>query len=141
MKILIIHASAGAGHFKAAESIYSGIKKSTGHDAVLVDALDYSSPFFKKLYTGTYYFLISKLPWLWGFFFWLLDIDCLQPLVRFVRRIYNTINTGKLHRFLKEEQFAQPEGITFDPSGNLYISNEGSGGLGNILQVTLETNK
>jgi uncharacterized protein YjiK len=46
----------------------------------------------------------------------------------------------KLH-VLKEEQFAQPEGITFDPSGNLYISNEGSGGLGNILQVTLETNK
>ena len=43
----------------------------------------------------------------------------------------------KLH-VLKEEQFAQPEGIAFDAAGNLYISNEGSGGMGNILQVTLD---
>ncbi|RKS53000.1 uncharacterized protein YjiK [Gillisia mitskevichiae] len=43
----------------------------------------------------------------------------------------------KLHVF-KEEQFGQPEGLTFDASGNLYISNEGSGGLGNILKVTLD---
>lgn len=46
----------------------------------------------------------------------------------------------KLHVF-KEEQFGQPEGLTFDSAGNLYISNEGSGGLGNILQVTLDKKK
>jgi len=43
----------------------------------------------------------------------------------------------KLH-VLREEQFGQPEGLTFDDEGNLYISNEGSGGLGNILKVTLD---
>jgi uncharacterized protein YjiK len=43
----------------------------------------------------------------------------------------------KLH-VLKEEQFGQPEGLTFDDQGNMYISNEGSGGLGNILKVTLD---
>jgi len=105
MKILVIHASAGAGHLKAAESLTNGLKKSTEHDVILVDALDYSSPFFKKLYTGTYFFLISKVPWLWGFFFWLLDIVWFQPTIRCVRRIYNTVNVGRLHRFLQEEQF------------------------------------
>ena len=43
----------------------------------------------------------------------------------------------KLH-VLREEQFGQPEGLTFDDQGNLYISNEGSGGLGNILKVNLD---
>ncbi len=105
MKILVIHVSAGAGHFKAAESLYNGIKSTTEHDVVLVDALDHSTPYFKELYKGTYFFLISKVPWLWGFFFWLLDVAWLQPFIRFVRRLYNMVNTGKLHQFLQEEQF------------------------------------
>jgi processive 1,2-diacylglycerol beta-glucosyltransferase len=105
MKILVIHASAGAGHFKAAESLYNGIRKSTEHNVVLADALDYSVPYFKGLYKKTYFFLVSKTPWLWGFFFGLLDIGWLQPVVRFARRLYNLANTGKLHRYLRDERF------------------------------------
>ena len=45
--------------------------------------------------------------------------------------------TKKLHVF-QEEQFPQPEGITFDNEGNLYISNEGAGAMGNILKVRLQ---
>lgn len=105
MNILVIHASAGAGHFKAAEALYKGIQNTTAHEAVLIDALDYTSPFFKTFYKGTYYFFISKMPWLWGFFFWLLDISWLQPVVRWGRRLYNSLNAGKLHRYLEESQF------------------------------------
>jgi secreted PhoX family phosphatase len=35
-------------------------------------------------------------------------------------------------------QFAQPEGITFSPQGDLYISNEGKKVPGNIMQVELK---
>ncbi|MDQ3051652.1 MAG: SdiA-regulated domain-containing protein [Bacteroidota bacterium] len=37
---------------------------------------------------------------------------------------------------LSNKVFKQPEGITFDQSGNLYISNEGKSGKGNILKFS-----
>jgi len=105
MKILVIYASAGAGHLKAAEALYNGIKKIGGHEVVLVDVLDQSTQIFKKFYKWIYYILIAKVPWLWGFFFWLTDVSWLQPLIRLARRLYNTINVQKFHKFLKKEQF------------------------------------
>ncbi|MHB1178683.1 MAG: SdiA-regulated domain-containing protein [Daejeonella sp.] len=39
---------------------------------------------------------------------------------------------------LKGSDFPQPEGITFNPEGKMYISNEGGKQPGNILQVELE---
>lgn len=41
----------------------------------------------------------------------------------------------KLH-FLDESDFPQPEGLTFDPSGNIYISNEGNPGTIHLIQLT-----
>ena len=40
MKILVIHATAGAGHKKAAEAVYNGIKQHTTHQVQIVDSLD-----------------------------------------------------------------------------------------------------
>ena len=105
MKILVIHASAGAGHLKAAEAIYQGLIRDSRHHVVLVDALDYTSPFSKKLYREAYAFVISRMPRLWGFLFSLLDVNVLQPFVRKVRRAHNALSAGKLHRFLREEKF------------------------------------
>jgi len=105
MKILVIHASAGAGHQKAAEAIYNSIKKHTDFDAQCVDALDYTNPFYKKLYRKTYALLISKCPQAWGFFFWFADIRFLLRIVQWARRLFNTINAQKLHKFLKKENF------------------------------------
>ena len=39
---------------------------------------------------------------------------------------------------LSGNEFAQPEGITFKPNGELYISNEGPKQPANILQVTIQ---
>jgi processive 1,2-diacylglycerol beta-glucosyltransferase len=104
MKILVIHATAGAGHKKAAEGIYNALK-TTNHQAHLVDALDYTNPVFKWMYPEVYTFMVTKIPILWKFFFWLLDIPLLQPLVRIVRRIYNGINAHGLERFIVQEKF------------------------------------
>lgn len=105
MKILVIHATAGAGHKKAAEAIHHGLTAAAGHDARLVDALDYTNPFFKLTYPNTYSLMVTKAPWAWQFFFWVLGIRWLQPAVRIVRRIYNGLNAGKLQKYLIDEQF------------------------------------
>ena len=41
--------------------------------------------------------------------------------------------------FLNTDEFAQPEGISFTNTGDLYISNEGKKGTGNILKVSIES--
>jgi len=105
MKILVIHATAGAGHKKAAEAIFHGLKARGGVDAYLVDALDYTNPFFKASYPWFYSFIVTRLSWAWGFFFALLDIPWMQPAVRTVRRLYNGFNAQALQKFLIEEKF------------------------------------
>ncbi len=105
MKILVIHATAGAGHKKAAEAIFHGLEAQGGFDARLLDALDYTNPFFKKTYPLFYAFLVTRLPWAWGFLFALLDIPWVQPLARGVRRLYNSFNAQALQKFLIQEQF------------------------------------
>lgn len=104
MKILVIYATAGAGHRKAAEALYHGLESST-HNVVLVDSLDYTSRFYKYLYSGSYTFVISYLPWLWGTLFSILDLPWLVPVVRLFRRIHNSLNAPSLARYLKEENF------------------------------------
>ena len=105
VKILVIHASAGAGHRKAAEALYNALKKDKRFDARIVDALDYTSPWYKATYAGSYSFMITWCPWLWAFFFGLIDYPWLLPTVRMMRRINNSLNAQPLERFLKEEQF------------------------------------
>ena len=104
MNILVIHATAGAGHKKAAEAIFNALQR-TPHHVRIADALDYTHPFFKKSYVFAYVFLVTKLPLIWQFFFGLLDIPALWPLVRWVRRVYNGTNAGALEKFLITEQF------------------------------------
>ena len=45
---------------------------------------------------------------------------------------------GKVSRLLDlGKSFAQPEGIAFSPGGEIFISNEGSKGTGNIMQIEI----
>ncbi len=105
MKILVIYATAGAGHRKAAEAIAQGLACCPDHQVHLVDALDYTSRLYKFVYTRTYTFLISRVSWLWGSLFSILDWRPLLPFIRVLRRIQNTVHAGALARLFLQEQF------------------------------------
>lgn len=105
MNILVIHASAGAGHQKAAEALGAALQAIYPNQSVCRDALDYTSRLFKQLYRRTYSFCISRVPWLWGILFYILDVPLLQPGIRVLRRIQNHAQARLLELYLIEEQF------------------------------------
>ena len=52
--------------------------------------------------------------------------------------VLNADGTIKARYKLNNAEYSQPEGITFSPGGELYISNEGKKESGNILQVNIQ---
>lgn len=106
MKVLVIYATAGAGHRKAAEAVHHALGSVVPDgQAELVDVLDYTSPFYKFLYNRTYTFLVSHMPWLWGFFFRLLEYRWMVPLMQAWRRVYNILNSRRLAEYLVARDF------------------------------------
>jgi processive 1,2-diacylglycerol beta-glucosyltransferase len=105
MKALVIYATAGAGHRKAAEAIAKELKASGITETVLVDSLAYTNRFYQHSYSQTYTFLITHAPWLWAIFFGMLDIPALLPLFQGLRRLFNTLNAWPLERYLRNEKF------------------------------------
>ncbi len=115
MKILVVHATAGAGHMKAAEAIYDNLR-ATGHEVIFCDVLDYTSKFYKRSYQKTYKFLVSKTPWLWGLLFWFLDVHFLLGLFQKFRRFMNALNAHRFVVFLKKKDFDHIVSTHFFPS-------------------------
>ena len=105
-KILITYASAGDGHKKAAEAIYRQFLDVAGDaEIVFVDSLNYATRSFKFSYRRIYIILIKYMPWLWGFFYHLLNNRFFFFIARPFRILVNTINSKKLINFLLKEQF------------------------------------
>ena len=73
-KILILHASVGAGHTRAAKAVAAALAlESPETRAVVVDALDLARPLFKRVYGRGYLDLVEKAPALFGYLFELTD--------------------------------------------------------------------
>ena len=66
--ILILHATAGAGHTRAAQAIAAALKP-VGHSHRVVDTLECTSALFRRMYVKSYIDLVQKAPELWGYFY------------------------------------------------------------------------
>ncbi len=75
-RILILHASVGAGHTRAAKAVAEALKlEAPGVEAVVVDVMDLARPSFRKAYGDGYLKLVEKAPALFGLLFDLTDGD------------------------------------------------------------------
>lgn len=97
MKIIIVHASVGKGHSKAAGALYNYLRQQRKDvKADIVDVLEKSNFFFKFSYRYGYSFLIRRLPLFWKLGFW---ITYLRPLRQFSRTIVSFLNRLSTTRF------------------------------------------
>ena len=67
MRVLIVSASAGAGHLRAAAALEEAVRSSRPEAEVRsVDILDFTAKTYKKAYAGGYLQMVNHAPALWG---------------------------------------------------------------------------
>ncbi len=98
-RVLILSASAGAGHLRAAQAI-EGAFAETGaaREVRHVDTLDFTNPLFKRLYSRTYLEMVNKTPELLGWLYNHLD----KPWKHARRRLaFEKLNTRPFVKLLE----------------------------------------
>jgi len=73
-RILVLSASVGAGHLRAAEAVEAALRQSVPHATVMnVDVLTLTNAAFRHVYGRAYLDLVNKAPHVLGYFYDLLD--------------------------------------------------------------------
>lgn len=103
VKTIILYASAGAGHRKAAEALFNYYNKQS-QNVQFIDALDKTNFLFKHIYIQGYLFMITHAIWIWKFLFWITSLKIVRRLIRPIIVFFNLINSRKLVNFLISEQ-------------------------------------
>ena len=105
-KILIVYATAGIGHKKAAIAVKKALDETNPKDieVTLIDSLDYTNDFFKWSYLQAYLTMVNKLPTFWGISYHLTDNFYINLIVSKIRRMNNWMNSKKLIEYLKKTE-------------------------------------
>lgn len=101
MKVLIVYASSGAGHRRAAEAIYDYLKENCPDLSLkMIDVLDRTNALFRFDYTVGYSFLVRYAVALWRFAFWLTEFRLFRFLSAPIATFVNNINSISFIRYL-----------------------------------------
>ncbi len=97
-RVLILSASSGAGHVRAAQALEKAFHARGDCDAEHVDALHYTSKLFQKLYEQAYIAMVRRAPGLMGFLYDRTD----TPWKHMRRRLaLDRLNTSPMIRLLE----------------------------------------
>lgn len=101
-KVLILSASAGAGHIRAAEAVERAVREAgAAREVKHVDTLQYTNKLFRSLYSKAYIEMVNKTPEVLGWLYDALD----KPWKNERRRLaLDKLNTRPFVKMLKDEQ-------------------------------------
>jgi len=101
-KVLILSASVGAGHLRAAEALEKAFKQMNAAEEVKnIDVLNYTNPLFRRLYGKAYLDMVNTMPEVLGWMYDSLD----KPWENERRRLaLDRLNAQPLINLLKKEK-------------------------------------
>ncbi len=104
-KILLLSASVGAGHIRAAEAMETALRQlAPDADVRNVDLMQLTNPVFRYLYGQSYIDLVNRAPHMLGYFYDLLDrIPSRQQKSDHLRRFVEQQNLNKFFKLLDGE--------------------------------------
>ena len=101
-KVLILSASVGAGHLRAAEALEKVFKQTDSISEICnIDVLQYTNPLFRRLYGELYLDMVNAMP---GVFGWIYDSLDTPWQNEWERLALDRLNTQPLIEFLKNYQ-------------------------------------
>jgi len=101
MNILILHASAGAGHKRAAQALEAACLHAE-ITPIVHDILEFTPALFRTTYAEGYLNMVRSAPELWGYFYSLTDRKSQNPWHRRIRSMFNKLNTQAFQHFRRE---------------------------------------
>ena len=115
-RVLVLSASAGAGHLRAAEAIEKAIRiRGAATDVQHLDVLKYTNQVFRHFYSKAYIDLVNKAPEILG---WLYDyLDDPKKNDDPVRMAFDRLNANPFIRYLRRYQPDVAICTHFLPSG------------------------
>lgn len=101
-KVLILSASVGAGHLRAADALAKAFRQANASEEIRnVDVLEYTNPLFRRLYGKAYIDMVGAMPEVLGWMYDSLD----KPWQNERRRLaLDRLNTQPLIKLLKDYQ-------------------------------------
>jgi len=102
-RILVLSASAGAGHNRAAEAVAESARAfSPGVEVAWVDSLKYTNKLFAKLYEQSYVWMASYAPNLWGAMYDRMGENVERRKFKKVLELYDRLTYRKLAGHVEE---------------------------------------
>lgn len=105
-RILVLSASVGAGHLRAAEAVEAALRQTVPHATVRnLDVLQLTNAAFRRVYGKAYLDLVNKAPHVLGYFYDLLDRPEPPGSARtdWLRLAVQKLNLSKFIKLLEDE--------------------------------------
>jgi processive 1,2-diacylglycerol beta-glucosyltransferase len=101
-RVLILHASVGTGHKRAAEALAAAFARRQPGEVRVEDVLDHTSKLFRTAYARSYLELTDRAPLVWGYFYTQTNADPnLSEFTNNVRKLVEGIGVSGLRDVLR----------------------------------------